>query len=70
MSHEKGDKQLHAYQVITLRVEGEWTELIWKNEIRKIMAIRKKKSKKCGGNEKSFIGTVNRESFEVWDQLL
>ena len=23
MSHEKGDKQLHTYQVITLRVEGE-----------------------------------------------
>ena len=67
MSHEKGDKQLHVYQVITLRVEGEWMELIWKNVVRKVIAIRKKE--KRGGNEKAFLGTVNTESFEVWDQL-
>ena len=48
MSREKGDKQLHTYQVITLRVEGEWTKLIWKNIVRKIIAIRKKKEKKKG----------------------
>ena len=35
-----------------------------KNVVRKIVAIRKKE--KCGGNEKAFLGTVNKESFEVW----
>ena len=63
MSRKKGDKQLHAYQVKTLRVEGEWTELIWKNVVRKIITIRREK--KRGGNEKAFLETVNTESFEV-----
>ena len=30
---------------------------------------KKKKKEKRGGNEKAFLGTVNTESFEVWDQL-
>ena len=58
MSREKDDKQLHAYQFKTLRVEEEWMELVWKNVVRKIIAIRRKE--KCGGNEKAFLGTVNR----------
>ena len=59
---ERGNKQLHTYQVKTLRVEGEWGNLI-----ERIIAIKRKE--KHGRNEKAFLGTVNTESFEVSEKL-